>query len=339
VAAEFIRDEWYAAAWATDIGRTLLARRALGEDLVLYRTEAGQAVALIDRCAHRFAPLSLGTLKGDVLECGYHGICYDRSGACVRVPGQQRIPPGARVRSLPTHEKFGLVWIWPGDPALADPGRILDIPHYGAAGYGISRGYHHFESSYLNIADNLLDPAHTTYVHRGTIGNAAAEDVPVEAQVRDDVIVAGRWVDDAPPVPLAQRYAGLEGNVDRWQFYYLKPPCRSWVDFGCFESGLPHTPEEMARAPYRVLSYAMLTPETRRSTHYFWFQMRNFRADDESVSRELAQLYGATFDEDKRMLEAIQRTEDRAEGLQPMRIASDGGVAHFRRMIAARTAP
>ena len=303
---------------------------------MLYRTEAGAPVALIDRCAHRFAPLSLGTLKGDHVECGYHGLTYDCSGACVRVPGQDRIPPAARVRSYPTAEKFGLVWIWPGDAALADPARLVDIPQYGAPGYGISRGYHHFESSYLGIADNLLDPAHTSYVHRRTIGNAAAEDVPVAVEERGDVIVAGRWINDAPPVPIVQRFAQPKGNVDRWQLYYLKAPCTSWVDFGAFDAGLPHTAEEMAKAPYRVLSYAMLTPETERSTHYFWFQLRNFRAEDEGVTREFVELYGGTFDEDKHLLEAIQRVEDHAPGLKPVRIASDAGLVRLRRMVENR---
>ena len=293
-------------------------------------------MALIDRCAHRFAPLSLGTLKGDHVECGYHGLTYDCSGACVRVPGQSRIPPGARVRRYPTAERFGLVWIWPGDAALADEARLVDIPQFGAAGYGVSRGYHHFESNYLNIADNLLDPAHTSYVHRGTIGNAAAEDVPIAVEERGDVIVAGRWVDNAPPVPIVKRFADPKGNVDRWQIYHLKAPCISWVDFGAFDAGLPHTAEHMAKAPYRVLSYAMLTPETERSTHYFWFQLRNFRAADEGVTREFVELYRNTFDEDKRILDAIQRTEERAPALAPVRIASDAGLARLRRVVERR---
>jgi phenylpropionate dioxygenase-like ring-hydroxylating dioxygenase large terminal subunit len=332
----FIRDSWYAAAWAGEVGRALLPRRILGEDLVLYRTEGGAPVALLDRCAHRFAPLSLGTLKGDHVECGYHGMTYDCSGACVRVPGQERIPPAARVRSFPTAEKFGLVWIWAGEPALADAETLPHIPLFGAPGYGVSRGYHHFGTSYLSIADNLLDPAHTSYVHRRTIGNAAAEDVSTSFEERAGVVVAGRWINDAPPVPIVQRYAQPKGMMDRWQFYYFRPPCFSWVDFGAFDAGRPHTEEEMARAPYRVLSYAMLTPETARSTHYFWFQLRNFRADDEQVSRELAALYGATFDEDKALLEAIQRVEDGTPDLRPVRIASDGGLVRLRRMIEER---
>ena len=331
-----IRNEWYVAAWGHEVGRSLLARKILGEDVVLYRTVAGKPAALLDRCAHRFAPLSMGTLKGDSVECGYHGMAYDCSGACVHVPGQSRIPPEARVRNFPVLEKFGLVWIWTGDAALADPAKLIDIPQFGAKDWGISKGYHRFESNYLNIADNLIDPAHTTFVHRGTIGSAAAEDVPIATEERGDLIVAGRWVEDAPPVPIVKRFAAPKGNVDRWQLYNLRAPCISWVDFGSFDAGLPHTEEEKARAPYRVLSYAMLTPGTERSTHYFWFQLRNFRVDDEEVTQEFETLYRATFDEDKVLLDAIQRIEDGTPGLKPVRIASDAGLMRLRRVVERR---
>ena len=330
----FIRNEWYAAAWAAEVGSRPLARRILGEDVVLYRTAKGTPAALTDRCAHRFAPLSMGTVQGDHLVCGYHGVGYDCSGQCVRVPGQERIPPGLRVRSYPVAEKFGLVWVWPGDPDRASHTKLIDIPQF--AEDALSCGYHRFESNYLNIADNLLDPAHTSYVHRGTIGNAAAEDIPVQAEESGDVVVAGRWINDSPPVPIIQRFARPKGNVDRWQLYYLKVPCTSWVDFGALDAGLPHTDEEKARAAFRVLSYAMLTPESERSTHYFWFQIRNFARGDEAVTREFVDLYRRTFDEDQVLLEAIQRIEDRPSGPKPVRIASDGGLVRMRRILERR---
>jgi len=327
----FLENQWYVAAWSEDVGRSLLARRILGQRIVLYRTLAGRPVALADRCPHRSAPLSMGRLVDDGLECGYHGLTYDARGQCIRVPGQQRIPPGATVRSYPVAEKHGMVWIWAGDAASADPAAIVDIPQYGAPGWTRSRGYTHFASNYLNICDNLVDPAHTTFVHQATIGNASAAEVAIEAQERDGLIVAGRWIDDSPPVPIVRRFANPKGNVDRWQFYYLKPPCISWVDFGSFDAGRPHTEAEQGRAPYRVLSYAMLAPETETSTHYFWFQLRNFAPDDAEVTAEFERMYAATFDEDRAILNEIQRIESEAPNAGAVRIASDGGVVRYRR--------
>jgi len=328
-----LENQWYVAAWSEDVGRSLLPRRILGQRIVLYRTLGGQPVALHDRCPHRSAPLSMGRLNDDSIECGYHGITYDAHGQCIRVPGQARIPPGAVVRSYPVAEKYGMVWVWTGDATRADPATIIDIPQHGAPGWTRSRGYTYFESNYLNICDNLVDPAHTSFVHRGTIGNTSAADVAIDAEERDGVIVAGRWIDDSPPVPIVQRFANPKGNVDRWQFYHLKVPTISWVDFGCIDAGIPHTQEEKARAPYRVLSYAMLAPETETTTHYFWFQLRNFAPDDAIVTAEFEKLYAATFDEDRAILNAIQKIESEAPNSGSVRIASDAGVVRYRRAV------
>ncbi|MEU1166027.1 Rieske 2Fe-2S domain-containing protein, partial [Streptomyces sp. NPDC005921] len=89
----FARNQWYVAAYSEEVGRELLGRTILGEPLVFYRAEEdGAPVALSDRCVHRRYPLSESGLDGDRIVCGYHGFTYDRTGACVYVPGQKRIP-------------------------------------------------------------------------------------------------------------------------------------------------------------------------------------------------------------------------------------------------------
>ena len=72
----FARNQWYVAAYGREVGRELLARTVLGEPLVLYRTEAGEAVVLADRCVHRRYPLSQSRLDGDTIVCGYHGFTF-----------------------------------------------------------------------------------------------------------------------------------------------------------------------------------------------------------------------------------------------------------------------
>jgi vanillate O-demethylase monooxygenase subunit len=129
-ATAFARNQWYVVAYAREVGRELLGRTVLGEPLVLCRTEEdGRPVALHDRCVHRRYPLSAGGLDGDRIVCGYHGFTYDTTGACVYVPGQKRIPRTARVTSYPVVEQDALVWVWIGDPALADPGTIPRARH------------------------------------------------------------------------------------------------------------------------------------------------------------------------------------------------------------------
>ena len=135
----FLRNYWYVAGYDHEIGRRPLGRIILGEPIVFYRLEDGTPVALEDRCAHRHLPLSMGKLVGDSLQCHYHGLRYDKTGTCVRVPGQDMIPRSARVKSYPVVERYHWLWIWMGDPALADPDKItdyhwLDDPNWGAKG-------------------------------------------------------------------------------------------------------------------------------------------------------------------------------------------------------------
>ena len=102
----FLRNYWYVAAYDHEITRHPLGRVILGEPVVFYRLEDGTPVALEDRCAHRHLPLSMGKLVGDALQCHYHGLRYDKTGTCVRIPGQDMIPRSARVKSYPVVERY-----------------------------------------------------------------------------------------------------------------------------------------------------------------------------------------------------------------------------------------
>jgi phenylpropionate dioxygenase-like ring-hydroxylating dioxygenase large terminal subunit len=97
--------------------------------VVLFRDGSGKAAALADRCCHRAAPLHLGSIVEAGIQCGYHGLVFNATGRCVTIPGQKQIPQDAQVGSYPTAEKDQLVWLWMGDPALADPTRIVDFPY------------------------------------------------------------------------------------------------------------------------------------------------------------------------------------------------------------------
>ena len=118
-----LRNAWYIAAWADEIAAEPLARRICNDPVVLFRDGTGKVGVLADRCCHRAAPLHRGAVVDAGIQCGYHGLVFDTSGRCVGIPGQRLIPEDARVRFYPAVEKDQLVWVWMGDPALADPGR------------------------------------------------------------------------------------------------------------------------------------------------------------------------------------------------------------------------
>jgi vanillate O-demethylase monooxygenase subunit len=329
----FVRNAWYPAAWSHELGRALVARTMLGEKVVLYRTEAGAPVALEDRCCHKFMPLSKGRLKGDAVECGYHGMTYAPSGACIRIPGQPTIPAQARVHAYPTVDHLGLVWIWPGDPARADHAKLFDLPPYGAPGWTANKGpYTYIRANYQHLTDNLLDPAHVSFVHLSTLGSAAMEDIPVETRQDGDTVTTSRWTLDQPPVPIFRAFAAFPGNVDRWQYYQFYPPSISVTDFGAGPVGMAHDDAARDRA-MRIHSCHFIAPETERTSHYFWMQIRNFATDDEAVSRKMTEQFILAFAEDKAVLEAVQAAEDECPPRPPVRLAIDNGPQRSRRIV------
>jgi phenylpropionate dioxygenase-like ring-hydroxylating dioxygenase large terminal subunit len=330
---KFIRNAWYVAAWSHEVGRALFKRRILNEPIVLYRKEDGTPAALIDRCAHKLAPLSLGRLVGDAVECGYHGLVFDCSGQCTRIPGQAQIPPTAKVRSFPVAERYNAIWIWMGDAALADPSKIHRVLRYGEPGWAvIDGGYQKHGCDYLNIAENLQDPAHTTYVHVGTIGNPAASDVPVKVEQEGDHVVSWRWTNNAPPPPIDQKHGNFKGLTDRCQYYNYFAPCVSRVDVATMDAGQEHTEENMDRG-LRAFSYKFLTPETDNSTHFFWMHVRNFRVGDPDFQKELAKGMDATFCEDNVMCTAVQHEQEVTGARQYTWLAIDAGPARVRRLL------
>jgi phenylpropionate dioxygenase-like ring-hydroxylating dioxygenase large terminal subunit len=163
---DYVQNRWYPLTWSRDVGRSLIKRKIVGENVVLYRTLDGNVVALRDACPHRLAPLSFGKLKGDAIECGYHGMTFGGDGTCIRIPGQEIIPGNARVRAYPTAERMGLVWIWMADAALADPALIYHLPQHDDPRWSTAYGDAlEIKTNYLNLADNLCDPAHVSFVH------------------------------------------------------------------------------------------------------------------------------------------------------------------------------
>lgn len=329
----FIKNAWYVAAWSSEIGRSLFKRRILGEPVVMYRKEDGTVAALLDRCAHKLLPLSMGRLVGDHVQCGYHGMEYDCSGHCVKVPGQDRIPPGAIVRSFPVVERYDAVWIWMGSAADADPASIHEVLHYDQPGWAvIDSQYQHHRTNYLNIAENLQDPAHTTYAHQSTIGNPAGSEVPVKVDQKGNHVVSWRWIDNAPPPPIDRKIGGFEGLTDRCQYYNYFAPCVSRVDVCTLNAGQEHSEENMDRGQ-RAFSYKFLTPETEGTTHFFWMHVRNFGVDDSQLVAALIEDMNRTFDEDNVICGAIQQEQDATGMRQAAYLAIDAGPSRVRRML------
>src|SRR5439155_1681840 len=142
-----------------------------GEPVVLFRRQNGEPIALEDRCCHRQLPLSMGRLEGDDLRCGYHGLLFAPDGRCVQIPGQESVPPQARVRAYPLVERYRWLWIWMGDPERADPALIPNWWWADDREWAFTQPEQIFvRCNYQLIADNVLDVTHLAYVHASSIG-------------------------------------------------------------------------------------------------------------------------------------------------------------------------
>ncbi|MEV7863408.1 aromatic ring-hydroxylating dioxygenase subunit alpha [Streptomyces hirsutus] len=330
--AEYVKNTWYPLTWSRDVTGELSRHRILERDVVLYRTADGKVAAMEDMCPHRLLPLSMGRLKGDAVECGYHGMTFESGGRCIRVPGQSGPVPDIRVTTYPTHENMGLVWIWMGDPELADTDLVFDLPEYHSEAWNVAEGDAlRIEADYLSLADNLCDPAHVNFVHLSTLGNEAGEDVPVTTELRGDDLVTWRWINDAPAIPLFAKFGNFTGNVDRWHYYHYLAPSIAVIDFGSLDSGRTN-PEDHRDEGMRIFACHFITPVDAHTSIDHWMHVKNFHAD-EATNKALSDQFRIAFAEDKSVLEAIQINELAHPDRRKARIAIDRAPIRMRRMV------
>lgn len=330
--SSFVRNAWYMAAWSDEVGDPWLARTLLNEPVLIYRTTDGVAAAIADQCPHRFAPLSRGTLIGDTVQCGYHGLRFDGTGACVHNPsGNGRVPSRARVRAYPLVEQHGILWIWMGDPARAnefsppDYSRLSDpLYSWRLAGRDNRLGV---KANYLLVADNLLDLTHTAFLHETTLAPVvpAVDEGSLEVVPMGTGLEARLWI---PSIPAASG----DGLVDQWLDMRWEPPGAFWLDVGQVLAGQPPRKGENGYALH------VITPETELSTHYFFGSARlgSHHPDAKHHMEAAFALARRAFEtEDGPMLEACQDRMGAADlwSLDPVMLAGDGAAALARRMM------
>lgn len=330
----YLRNRWYVACWAGDLTTDPLARTFLGDQVVLYRDGNGAPAALEDRCCHRSAPLSLGKVEGHNIRCGYHGLVFDRSGACVSIPGQSQIPPGAQVQSYPVVEKWGAVWIWPGATDAADPTLIPNCFWLDDPGWEPAPGYINIKADYRLLVDNLLDLTHVSYLHRSTLAGDDVEAVtPVHTERKGDAVTVERWIGNVSPPPLYTRASGIEGIVDRWQLIRWEAPANVFFDIGCAHAGTG-APQGDRSQGVSMWSTHLITPETESTTHYHFSFVRDYALDDPNVTEILRNGARSALLEDLEILEIQQRVISSAGTANSVDINIDNAPLQARRILA-----
>jgi vanillate O-demethylase monooxygenase subunit len=334
----FLRNVWYPAAWEREIGQSPYAARLLGEEVAIFRRGDGSYAAMEDACPHRKLPLSMGRVKDDELECGYHGLTFDCSGLCVKAPTNNGVVPDVRLRTYPVQARYGLVWMWMGDSALADPAKIFHVEHWDDPAWGTTTGDDMvIDCNYLLITDNLLDPSHVAWVHPSSFAGQGSDDTPMETTVREDGgpedgVTVWRWMMDTPAAPFYAPYLPFEGNTDRKQQYEVRYPSLCLVKAFFSPAGTGGENQPIHPDTFIMDSYNFLTPIDEHTTRYFWFQQRNVHPNDEEVSVRFAASVRGAFEEDKAILAPMYRGMTKAT-TPTINLRSDAGGVRFRRRL------
>ncbi len=299
-----IHNAWYCAAWSHEVTQEMFTRRILNMPIVMYRTAAGKAVALLDICPHKLAPMSQGKKVGDKLQCGYHGLEFDCTGACVLNPqGDGKIPQGAKLRSFPLVERYGVLWIWTGDPERADESRIVDLRHFEDPAWRTIKGGHHVACNYMLLIENLLDLGHVLFLHKrsGGIGDDLVLSETSIEQDGDMLADLRLYRNATPPQGIFGKHApkGVPLDYNSDMHWWAPSVCMSHN--GCSESGRARDGSGLS-----LRGTHLVTPETQHTMHYFYGTSRNYALDDPAMDEAYRRFQrDALLGEDSRVSVAI----------------------------------
>ena len=337
----FPLNAWYAAAYDVEVKAALLPRTLCNQKMVLFRRKDGSVAALEDACWHRLLPLSKGRLHDDQITCGYHGLVFNGDGRCTHMPSQETINPSACVRSFPVAQKHRFIWVWPGDPALADVALVPDLHWNDDPEWAGDGGLIRVKCDYRLVLDNLMDLTHETFVHGSSIGQSALAEAPFVATHGDRTATVTRLMQDidAPPfwAGQIQRAKGFEGKVDRWQIIRFEAPCTIAIDVGVAPTGTGALAKDKQAADRSrgVNGYVLntITPETDSTCLYFWAFARNYLLSDQRLTHELREGVANIFHEDEVILEIQQQAIEDHPGYTFYNLNIDAGSMWARKLI------
>ena len=174
-----LRRAWHPLCRATDATVTPRAFTLLGQNYVVFRSPEGEVRVFVDRCPHRFAPLSLGTCEGASIRCAYHGWAFDQDGVCIEIPAlgpDATLPPRAKLEGpAGVYESHAMIFVAPDAPLTSAPTiASANDPSFQRGDLPVIET----RASAGLLADNFLDMAHFPFIHAGTFGAGEAREVP-----------------------------------------------------------------------------------------------------------------------------------------------------------------
>lgn len=331
----FVFNAWYVAAWSSEVTGTPIARTLLGQSLVLYRQTNGRPVVLANRCPHRGLPLAMGTVDGDDIACGYHGLVYDPLGRCRRIPSQERVPPGIAVRHYPAVERWQWIWVWMGDAEMADDALIPDSEELGLAGppwHADPGADYMIRSRFQLFNENLLDQTHLTFVHGETIGSSGilGAGMQVNADGRRVWLTRETQAEQMSPF-YARRFGVEEGQLmDReWILTFIAPAFHI-VHTRVLKAGTRSQPQPVVFGEHKILH--AITPETSTTLHDFWAMTRTYNPSEE-MTLFLRENLDKIIKQDVTVLEAVEARLHDTPAIVEYSVAADAAALRARRVV------
>lgn len=336
----FPLDQWYVAARSPEVGREPFERTICNEPLVFYRTEAGAPVVMQGRCPHRFYPLAKSPLVGDAIQCGYHGMTFGPDGRCINIPTQDKIPEKCRTRVYPAVERWQWLWVWMGDPALADPAAIPQPVYFDDPNWETTPAKTlHVKARYQLALDNLLDLSHLGYIHQSYVGDLTeVVQAPIEMTEHNGNLRLVRHTKDTPYSPYHEFLFGPGDallDVDVPSDYYSSALI---ITGGVFHrasstSQPGETPEKLGEMCW----LHAITPETPTTSFYFGGFTRDFRRNDEAFTEANIQMYDALRAQDETALELVEDGLNNLSYLdKEFSALQDSGAIRVRRLLSAQ---
>lgn len=257
---------WYVVATSDELGERPLARKLYGTPLVVFRESSNQPAVLLDRCAHRNVPLSLGEVVRGRVQCPYHGWQYDGDGNCRKIPGlcgAAELPRRA-VPRYPAMERDGYVWAW-ANPDTEPAGEPYPIPLLDDPRYTTVRRVVQAHSTLHAAAENALDVPHTAFLHKGLFRGTGTTNRIKAVITRSADRVVTEYIGEPRPSGIAARILSPSGGVVTHFDRFILPSIAQ-VEYRIGEenhvliTSICTPVEDFVTALYAVVSFRMRLP-------------------------------------------------------------------------------
>ncbi len=312
---------WYAAELSDNVKEEPVHVRMLGFDFVLFRDSGGKVHCLSNLCVHRGASLAHGKVKGDCIECPYHGWQFQgEDGACTKIPSlgpDAKIPARAKVDSYPTQEKYGLIFAFLGDLPESERPPIMDIPEYGQDGWRVTTQVYEWTANYQRAVENTLDPAHTEFVHpsMGYGGDRDDYHVPDLTLIEEDWGCGTMTTFVSPDLP-DSKMKGLKGEGQMEAGAGNHGPSSAWTR-------LHFSPHAWAH------QYGFSTPVDEKFLKRYFLQARNFRTDPE-MDTTINERNTAVMMQDKVVIERVEPFYTPGSSTEEVLVKADAVITRYR---------